>query len=457
MSSHPKPDEIQRFLESQTARENRGIARHLLECTTCRARALRALRTDGSSDGIPSRQPPLLPRLAKILAHPRSSPAGVSSTAAAWIAWLYPALQELRHGEEIAAELRRHPVDRWRLLLGNRTRFQILPVVQVILDQSRLTCFDEPPLAADLARLALELLDRLEVTRYGARLLDDLRGRSWTYLGGALRCSCELDGAEKAFDRASGLLADTPDAVELGTYSHQLSALRIDQRRFEEAGGLLRRAYELFDGVGDDLRAVRALTALGCLYVEQGSPAEALPPLLEAQECVDAAEDPRTSLAIRHNLALSLTELGEHAEARRLFVASREDYRKSDTFLRVRGCWLEGLIALGFGEEESAERLLREVKTAFDRDRMPYDSALVSLDLAMVLAAQGRHAELRELAEEMTATFTSLDVHREAMAAVGFLRRAVEQEQATAEMVAAIARFLKRSRHRPELRFTAAG
>jgi hypothetical protein len=43
------------------------------------------------------------------------------------------------------------------------------------------------------------------------------------------------------------------------------------------------------------------------------------------------------------------------------------------------------------------------------------------------------------------------------MAAVGFLRRAVEQEQATAEMVAAIARFLKRSRHRPELRFTAAG
>lgn len=457
MSSHPKPDEIQRFLDSQTARENRGIARHLLECSQCRTRALRVLQAEPPAEPALQDQPHLLPRLAKVLSHPRSSSQPTTSSVVVWMLWLQPALRELERGEELAAELRRHPADRWRLVIGNQRRFQILPLVQLVLEQSRLIGFDDPHQGADLAKLALELIEKLEVARYGARLLDDLRGRAWTYLGGALRCGSDLHESDAAFRQAGDLLAETPDAVELGTYCHQLSALRKAQRRFEEAGRFLRRAYHLFDSVGDDLRAIRALTGLGSLHLDQGSPAEALPPLLEAQERIDATEDPRTSLAIRHNLALSLTELGEHAEARRLFVASREDYRKADTFLRVRGCWLEGLIALGFGEQESAERLLREVKTAFDRDRMPYDSALVSLDLAMLLADQGRHAELRELAEEMTATFTSLDIHREAMAAVGFLRRAVEREQATAELVAAIGRFLKRSRHRPELRFTAAG
>jgi tetratricopeptide (TPR) repeat protein len=445
MSDHPTPDQIFRFLGSQTALEGRGIARHLFECAACRGVALAALRPEATP--APA---------AKVLAHPRAG--GAQAAAVPWRAKLRQAVREVEQGQGLIAELTAYPRDRWRLLVPNRRKLHTLVVAQFILEESRVAAFDDPRLAVELAEVAAAVLRRLDPAVYGDRLLADVRGRAWVAIGGGRRLAGDLAGAEAALRRAGRLLAGSADPVELGGYLLVLGGLRKDQRRFAEAGEHLQRSAALFQEGGDEPKAVRALVAVGLLYVDEGNPAEALPPLLEALERLDEEEDPRAALAARHNLALCLAELGEWQEARRLHARLGDAYARSgDAHARVRGRWLEGILAAGHGEDARAEELFREVGDAFRAGELAYDAALVSLDLAMLLARQGRGDELRALAEEMAGTFLSREVHREAAAAVAFFRHAVAQDRASAELVAGIARYLKRARLRPGLPFAPAG
>lgn len=62
-------------------------------------------------------------------------------------------------------------------------------------------------------------------------------------------------------------------------------------------------------------------------------------------------------------------------------------------------------------------------------------------------------ADLKRLAEEMVPIFSSLHIHREALAALAFLRQAVETEQVSLELVRDVAAYLRRAQHDPVLRF----
>ncbi|HSN87499.1 MAG TPA: hypothetical protein VL025_12110 [Thermoanaerobaculia bacterium] len=55
--------------------------------------------------------------------------------------------------------------------------------------------------------------------------------------------------------------------------------------------------------------------------------------------------------------------------------------------------------------------------------------------------------------------FASRQIHREALAALAFLQRAIETERATREVVSRVAAFLRSAEHDPGLRFeeTASG
>jgi hypothetical protein len=91
-------------------------------------------------------------------------------------------------------------------------------------------------------------------------------------------------------------------------------------------------------------------------------------------------------------------------------------------------------------------------------EETPYEVALVSLDLAALYAQQGRTEEMKRLAAGMMPVFSSLQIHREALAALTFWKQAVEAEtshERISQLVAGVAAFLKRSRYDPELRFVA--
>ena len=101
----------------------------------------------------------------------------------------------------------------------------------------------------------------------------------------------------------------------------------------------------------------------------------------------------------------------------------------------------------------SSERTRLAARDGFVKEGVPYDTTLVSLELALLYAEQGRTDELKRLATDMVPIFTSRHVHREALAALTFLRRAMEAEQASLEVVVRVAEFLRKSEHDPALRF----
>jgi hypothetical protein len=74
---------------------------------------------------------------------------------------------------------------------------------------------------------------------------------------------------------------------------------------------------------------------------------------------------------------------------------------------------------------------------------------------AVLLLEEGRTAEVKVLAKELTKVFDSKGVHREALGALKLFKEAAEQEAATAELARRVLSFLFRARHDEGLRFTA--
>jgi hypothetical protein len=140
-----------------------------------------------------------------------------------------------------------------------------------------------------------------------------------------------------------------------------------------------------------------------------------------------------------------------------MYRQTRPLYRDfTDAWTQNRRKWVKGKIVRGLGQSNQAESLFLAARDGFVAEGIPYDTALVSLELATLYAEQGRTADLKRLAEEMLPIFSSLHIHREALAALAFLRQAVEAERASLEVVSRVASYLRRAQHDPGLRFEGA-
>lgn len=89
----------------------------------------------------------------------------------------------------------------------------------------------------------------------------------------------------------------------------------------------------------------------------------------------------------------------------------------------------------------------------FSRRNLPFDYALVSLELAVLLLELGRAKEVKALVEEMLQIFRTQKVEREALAALRLFCDSAQQETITVELAKRIVKFLHRAQHDPELSF----
>ena len=173
---------------------------------------------------------------------------------------------------------------------------------------------------------------------------------------------------------------------------------------------------------------------------------------------IDPEQEPRLLLCTRHNLIDYLAASDRYLEAQGLYRGTRSLYRNfPDAWTQNRRKWVKGKISRGLGQADQAESLFLAARDGFIGEGVPYDTALVSLELATVYAAQGRTADLKRLAGEMVPIFSSLNIHREALAALAYLKQALEAERASIELVSGVAAYLRRAQHDPALRFEGMG
>jgi tetratricopeptide (TPR) repeat protein len=449
MKIHPHDELLAEFAATLSQGEG-SLVDHLAECCRCRGRLLALI--DRSRGPLPE-------RLAEVLPWPEPPDVDYGPAIAAAERSL------LTHSRALAAEraeapgslveLETHPPERREMLMRNHPRFQTWGLLECLIERVRERTFESPRAALDLARLGLALAECLDAGYYGAERIEDLRGRTWGFIANARRVASDLAGAEEAFETATGhLRMGTGDPLERALFLDLRASLRRDQRRLDTAKHLLLRALRLYEDVGETHRAGRILISLSTLHEHGGTPERAIPLLQEALTRIDAGREPRLLLSAQHNLITNLAEAGRFMEAHGLFIQARPLYASfPDAWTQSRRHWVAGKIARGLGQAREAEAHLLAARGGFAVEKAVFDTALVSLDLASLYAAQGRTAELKEVAGEVLAIFAAGQVHREALAALSYLRQAAEAERASLEVVASVGAYLKRLRHEPGLPF----
>jgi tetratricopeptide (TPR) repeat protein len=460
---HPSDLLLEEMLLS-VQEERRALLRHLSGCRQCRSRlsglALRPSlrRSEPGSFLGPARD---LPTGSHSLRNAQPASAVDYGTVIDRSERKYldraRALQHERgEAPALLAELLAVQPEKRKLLLANSPRFQTWGVYELLLERSWALRGARRD-SEELAWLAIELSAHLDSAYYTHELIADLCSRAWSYLANLRRLTMDFVGAEQAFGCAYlHLKKGTHEALERAVFLDLKASLRCDQRRFPEAIRLLRRCVAIFLRQGDEHRAGKSLVNLAAVLLTAGEPEAAVSTTQDSLPLIDPDQDERVFLCAWSVLINAHIDMGRFIEARGLYRKARSLYQKfDDAYWGGRRLWAKAKIERGLGQSEPAEALYLEARDRFVADGLPYEAGLVSLDLALLYVHQERNAELKQLAIETLPIFTSLQIHREAMAAFLFLKQAVEAERVSIEVVTGIAEFLKRASADPGLKFEA--
>ena len=332
---------------------------------------------------------------------------------------------------------------------------QTCPLCQLLIERAHDLVHADMPRAEELAELAVAASQELDARRYGSGLVNDFKARAWACLGEMLRNQADLRAADVALAVAESLLAiGTGDVFEEARLFEIKALLRRDQRRIDEAHGLLDEVIAVYRQYRDFHLVGRAFVQKGSVHGAAGELEPAVRWLRKGLGLLDPTRERRLELSARHNLMLYLHESGRDQEAWFLLKASRPEFLEhGGELLNLRLRWLEGKIQQALGQLREAEQALTEAHAGFLRQGAGFSAALVCLDLAGLYAAQSRTEEMRRLAEEMLPIFRSRDIHREAIAALIVFQQAVRMEKLSSSLLEEIRSFLRLARTDPKLRF----
>lgn len=329
--------------------------------------------------------------------------------------------------------------------------FQTWGFCEVLQEKSWALRQNDPSGMLYLAQVAVEVAQNLEPQKYGAQHIADLLSQAWAGLANAYRISDRLHFAERA-------LAQAFEARQAGTGSPFLQArlaelsasLLCDQRQLPSAFYLLDRAYSLYVKHSAPHDAGRTLIKKG-LHTGYIDPEEGIRLLAHGLRLIDRNRDPKLAFQVLHNILLFRVELGEFRVARRQLWEMRPLYGyHTDHIALVKLRWIEGRIFVGLGKREYAVRALLQAKESFEQERLTYDAALVSFDLASVWLQEGKRKEVRQLIQEMLDTFRARYIAREAIASLLMLRDAADRGILSLDLLDMVAGFFHSLKDEPK-------
>ncbi len=301
------------------------------------------------------------------------------------------------------------------------------PLCEALLRKSYEARFTDPRRMLSLAASAAGVAKHIKAEKYPwPGFVADLRARAFAELGNAYRVNDRFSEADAAFEQAIGFFEEgTGDPLLQARALDLFASLRSAQRRLDDAIVLLDQVYKLYLDAGDAHLAGRALISKGISTNYRGYPREAVGFLQQGAHLLESGRDPQLERSTTLSLVYALADSAEYRQASALLLQSglREAFATEPlNLLKLR--WVEGKIHAGLGRPAKAERAFVDVRREYLRLGQVYDGALVGLELAAVWLPQGKIAQVRELAEEMYATFAELGVQPEAARALYFVREA---------------------------------
>lgn len=284
------------------------------------------------------------------------------------------------------------------------------------------------------------------------------KARALAYRANARRLQDDLLGAEKDFMLASSVMRNegVTDLAVCGEVHGLAASLCRAQRHFGEALRFIDSALVLFRVSGHRLAALRASITAATVHEAAGDVERALDTTLAARSELSrlggCSGELRLDLSLRHNEIYFLADLGHFEEAQNRLEGALDLYERfPDAWTQMRFLWVQGKISRGLGELPTAEHALAAARVGFIKAGAAYDTALVSLELALVYLEAGLAQEVQVLAASTVEVFRGLGIRREAFAAMRLFYIATLRDQATEELAQRLLRYYARARFSPGL------
>ncbi|MES1245610.1 MAG: hypothetical protein ABUT39_28650 [Acidobacteriota bacterium] len=345
-------------------------------------------------------------------------------------------------------------MERLARIRQSRRRFRGSHLVHLLLGQAEQEFTRNPEEAKDLAHVA-HLVVRHSPAESAAVEVEAL---VYAFLGNAYRAAGDRRQADAFFANARRFVRHNTvrEPGLLARIDELEGSLRKDQRRFAEAEEMLSRALILYGMSGSRPGEVgRVLLNLGDLYFVQGRNVAAIEMTRFALQVLSPNSHKRLYTMARYNLALQLTEVGQHEEAAGILESDAALFAQmKEPWAQLRLLGIRGKIAAARGDLPAARCLFEQARAGFIDQGIGFDAAIVSVELALLHLRTGELAAVKELAEEILRIFQAQDVDREATAALLLFQKAVQQETLTVDLAEDLASYLKRARENPGLRFT---
>lgn len=339
-----------------------------------------------------------------------------------------------------------------RLVLVRKSReYRSWGLCELVCAESLKAAPDSAKRALELAELAVEMAQLCREQHLQPRV----EGYARVHLGHAQRVHGQLRVAEASFAKALPLweagAANDPgllsEARVLGLYA----SLRLAQRRPKEALALLEEA--MASDQGGELKPHLLLNRAKSLELLDRYE-DAITVLQDAAPLVALDDDRRLRWVLQFSLTANLCHLGRFEEAAALLPRVRAlavEQNNGLDLLRTRG--LDGWVAGGLGDLQRAAGILESVRDDFVVREMAFDTALVTLDLAVLYLEEARTSEVKTVAAQLAWVFETEGVHPEALAALALFCEAARRETLTLELTRKLREYLFRARENPDLKF----
>jgi tetratricopeptide (TPR) repeat protein len=436
VSGHYDELTLQEYLDDPESFEGRSaLELHLALCRTCTAllEELRAFEATLSLDGVwdasrgGAEEPPgELRALADLLA------------------------REDAEATSLLGALLASPASFRRANVTANPAMRSAGVARRLSTESRALRERQPMHALVLADAAIAIADQLSPQRYPDALIDELRGSGWLERANVLRYLGRYDEALDALDISARAYAQSPVAVySLAVVEYVRAVIFVEVGRLDEALLLTRRSARVFRQFGEDERFVHAKIVEATVLFDRSRYRESRELFLSLIPVAKKLGQAATLARLYGNVANCQLRLHELAAAELYFARALSLYEALGLETeRIRTRWSIGSLRIANGDMADGLARLREARREFEQLGLRTDAALVTLDIAEALLAEGTPAGMRHAAELCTSiveSFTAVGMTGHALTALAFLQEAVAGGRATPGLVRKVRDYLETS------------
>lgn len=351
--------------------------------------------------------------------------------------------RDRRQADERCGNLRRllTPEAR-RERIRNAEDYQTWAMVERLAHESERAAADKPARAIEWAELALFTVPFVQGPDSRRQRLE---GYGTVYLANGFRVGNELDGSDTSFRRAWELwkagAADGFLPLDEGRLLDREASLRREQRRFQEALDLHKRALDISPETG------RILLNKAFTLEQMGDVEAAIEALQLARPHVERSGEPRDLWVLLFNTTVSAWHAGRYEQAEDVLSDAREVATRLGNGLDLtRTLWIEARLDSSLGRAGKAAAALTQVFEDLIAGNLAYDAALAGMDLAVLHLELGHTREVMALALRMEKVFVSFGIEREALSALLVFCEAARREEATVELARRTAEVIEKAR-----------